>query len=124
MLKLTIKNLLDKKIRFALTSLSVVLGVTFTVAVFTMTDSLRASFDGLAQDIASGTDLTIRATQIVGDQIDRASVPAELDDLLIDIEGVNATAPEVAVFNTIITDGEDAFEYENHHNPDTPSHDY
>ena len=107
MLKLTIKNLLDKKIRFALTSLAVVLGVTFTVAVFTMTDSLRASFDGLAQDIASGTDLTIRATQTVGDQIDRAPVPAELDDLLVNIEGIDVTAPGVTVFNTIITDGED-----------------
>ena len=107
MLKLTIKNLLAKKIRFALTSLAVVLGVTFTVAVFTMTDSLRASFDGLAQDIAAGTDLTIRATQIVGDQIDRSPVPAEVDDLLGDIEGVVATAPGITVFNTIITNGDD-----------------
>ncbi|MDG1409937.1 MAG: FtsX-like permease family protein [Acidimicrobiales bacterium] len=106
MLKLTIKNLLEKKIRFALTSLAVVLGVTFTVAVFTMTDSLRASFDGLAQDIAAGTDLTVRSTQIVGDQIDRAPVPAELDDVLVDVEGVDATAPGITVFNTIITNGD------------------
>lgn len=106
MLRLTIKNLLEKKIRFALTSLAVVLGVTFVVSVFTMTDSLRASFEGLASDIASGSELTVRSTQTIGEEIDRAAVPAELDDLISDVDGVRATVPGVAAFNTVITDGD------------------
>lgn len=106
MLRLTIKNLLEKKIRFALTSLAVVLGVTFVVAVFTMTDSLRSSFDGLASDIASGAEITVRATQTVGEEIDRAAVPADLDDTINGVAGVEETIPGVAAFNTIITDGD------------------
>ena len=48
MLKLALRNLLDKKIRFALT------------------DSLRSTFGDLAQDIAGETDLTVRAAQEIG----------------------------------------------------------
>ena len=105
MLRLTIKNLLEKKIRFALTSLAVVLGVTFVVSVFTMTDSLRESFDGLASDIAGGSEITVRATQTIGEEIDRAPVPEELDSVISGIDGVRDTLPSVAAFNTVITDG-------------------
>ena len=106
MLRLTIKNLLDKKIRFALTSLAVVLGVTFVVSVFTMTDSLRESFDGLAADIAGGSEITVRATQTIGEEIDRAPVPDTLDAVIADVDGVRSTLPGVAAFNTVITDGD------------------
>ena len=52
MFKLTFRNLLEKKIRFALTTLAVVLGVTFVVGVFVLTDSLRSTFGDLATEIA------------------------------------------------------------------------
>ena len=40
MFRLTIKNLLDKKIRFALTTIAVVVSVAMVVGVFVLTDSL------------------------------------------------------------------------------------
>ena len=46
MFRLTIKNLLDKKIRFALTTIAVVVSVAMVVGVFVLTDSLRSSFNG------------------------------------------------------------------------------
>ena len=61
MFRLTIKNLLDKKIRFALTTIAVVVSVAMVVGVFVLTDSLRASFNGLAEDIASGAELAVRS---------------------------------------------------------------
>ena len=45
MFRLTIKNLLDKKIRFALTTIAVLVSVAMVVGVFVLTDSLRASFN-------------------------------------------------------------------------------
>lgn len=106
MLRLTIKNLLDKKIRFALTSLAVVLGVTFVVAVFTMTDSLRSSFDGLAADIAGGAELTVRTTQAVGEDFDRAPVPETVEAQIAAVDGVAETIPGIGVNNAVITDGD------------------
>jgi len=50
-LKLALRNLLDKKIRFALTTLSVVIGVTFVVGTFALTDSLRSTFGDLAEEL-------------------------------------------------------------------------
>ncbi len=105
MFRLTVKNFLDKKIRFALTTLAVVAGVTMIVAVFTMTDSLRASFDGLASDIAEGTDLTVRTVQTIGSDLDRAAVPQELAETISAIDGVAEIDPGVGSFNTVITDG-------------------
>ncbi|MXZ96431.1 MAG: hypothetical protein F4Y99_10950 [Acidimicrobiaceae bacterium] len=52
MFKLALRSLIDKKLRFALTTLVVVIGVMFVVGSFTLTDSLRATFGGLAEDIA------------------------------------------------------------------------
>ena len=51
LLRLTVKNIVDKKFRFLLTSFAVFLGVMFTVGVFVFTDSLRSTFGDLSQDI-------------------------------------------------------------------------
>ncbi len=104
MLRLTIKNLLDKKLRFALTTLAVVFGVTMVVSVFTLTDSLRSSFTGLAEDIASGSDLTIRTVQTVGEEFDRPPVPEELAEQVLAIDAVASIDPGVTTNNTVITD--------------------
>ena len=106
MLRLTIKNLLDKKIRFALTTLAVVAGVTMVVAVFVLTDSLRDSFDGLAEDIAEGTDLTVRSVLTVGNEIDRDPVPEELAEVIAAVDGVDEVIPGAATFNAIVIDGD------------------
>jgi len=105
MLRLTVKNLLDKKVRFALTTLAVVAGVTMVVAVFVLTDSLRASFDGLASDIAEGADLTVRSTQTVGSEIDRDPVPEELAAAVGSVEGVDEVVPGVFSFGVTVIDG-------------------
>ncbi len=105
MLRLTIKNLLDKKIRFALTTLAVVVGVAMVVGVFAMTDSLRSSFSQLAEDISEATPLTVRTSQEVGREIDRDPVAAEVDEVVRSIDGVADTVPGVAAFNVVITDG-------------------
>ena len=61
MLRLTIKNIADHGLRFALTAFSVVLGVAFLVSTFITTDSLRETFDQLAIDIVGAeTDYIAR----------------------------------------------------------------
>ena len=106
MLKLALRNLLDKKIRFALTTLSVVIGVTFVVGTFALTDSLRSTFGDLAEDIAGETDLTVRAAQQVGGETDRPTIPDSLLDDVAAIDGVVEASGTVQARNVVIVDGE------------------
>ncbi|WP_419855271.1 ABC transporter permease [Candidatus Poriferisodalis sp.] len=104
MLKLALRNLLDKKIRFALTTLSVVTGVTFVVGTFALTDSLRSTFGDLAQDIAGETDLTVRAAQEIGNEADRPTMPDSLLDEVAAIDGVVEASGTVQARNVVIVD--------------------
>ena len=98
--RLTLKNIADKKVRFVLTTLSVVLGVMFTVGVFIFADSMRSVFGSLSQDIAGRIDLTVRAEQEFGERADAAPVNPELASVIEGVDGVEATAP--IIFETDI----------------------
>ena len=104
MFRLALRSLIDKKLRFALTSLVVVIGVMFVVGSFTLTDSLRSTFGGLAEDIAQGADLTVRVTQEFGGDFERATVPEAVADQVAAVEGVDRTLPELAALNVFIVD--------------------
>jgi len=104
MFKLTLRNLLHKKIRFALTTGIVVIGVTFVVGVFALTDSIRSSFDNLASDIEAGVDLTVRAPLNIGDELDRVSVSQSLADEVAAVPGVEKVDGRVVARNTFVID--------------------
>ena len=106
MLKLAWRNVTQRKIRFLLTTLPIVLGVTFVVAVFTLTDSLRATFADLAEDATSGVDLTVRAAQEFGSDFDRPTMPDSLAETVAASDGVRRVHPGVAAFNVVIVDGD------------------
>ncbi len=106
MFKLALRSLIDKKLRFALTTFVVVLGVMFVVGSFTLTDSLRSTFSGLARDIAQGTDLTVRVDQSFGGDFDRATVPEAVGEQVLGVEGVDRIQPELGALNVFIVDGE------------------
>lgn len=103
-IRLTLKNIFDKKIRFVLTSLSVVLGVMFTVGVFIFTDSLRAVFGDLSEDIAGEIDLSVRSQQSFGDRLSAKPVDPVLGPVIEQVEGVRAVAPGIVEFNVAIVD--------------------
>ena len=106
MFKLALRSLIDKKLRFALTTLVVVIGVMFVVGSFTLTDSLRSTFAGLAEDIAKGADLTVRVDQEFGGDFERATVPEAVAEQVAGIEGVDLARPELAALNVFIVDGD------------------
>ena len=59
-LKLTLRNIRRRKLRYALTTFAVVLGVAFLSTSFFLTDRIRETFDDLATDIVGETDLAVR----------------------------------------------------------------
>ena len=107
MLRLGIKSLLAHKIRFALTALTIVIGVAFVVAAFVTADSLRSGFDRLAEDINTGTDYTIRGELSFGDITEAVSpaVPAGLVDDIAAVDGVEIAKGGLFVDGVIPVDG-------------------
>jgi hypothetical protein len=61
MWRATLKSLLAKKVRLALTALSVVLGVGFMAGTYVLTDTMSAAFDELFKTAAANTDVVVRA---------------------------------------------------------------
>jgi len=91
MFRLTIKNLLANKVRFALTTFGVTLAVAFVVSAFVLGDGLRSSFTDVSEDITAGVDLEVRN---VADFGDAPVLPMSTVD---DVAAVDGVAEAVAV---------------------------
>jgi putative ABC transport system permease protein len=100
MWNLTIKSLLARKLRLALTSLAIVLGVSFIVSSFVVADTLRDSFDGLVDDIQSNIDLTVRTTQEFGNETERPPVDESALATVQGVEGVKAAGGNITAPGT------------------------
>lgn len=107
LLRLTVKNIAERKVRFLLTTVSVLLGVMFTVGVFIFSDSLRAVFSELSEDIAGRNDLSVRSQLDFGNQQFATPVDPVLADVIESLEGVQATSPVITEFGVAVgRDGE------------------
>ena len=75
MLRLTLRNIARRKLRYALTTLAVVLGVAFLSTSFFLTDKIRDTFDELATDITGNLDLVVRTSIGEGERLNRPPFP-------------------------------------------------
>ncbi len=113
MFRLTVKNLLANKVRFALTTFGVILAVSFVVSAFVLGDGLRSSFTAVSEDVTAGVDLQVRNHTDFGDtpplSADTVSVVRSVNgvaDAVADIEAAdNAVRPIRANGQSIPTDG-------------------
>ena len=102
MFRLTFRNITRRKLRFALTTLAVVLGVAFLSTSFFLTDRLRDTFDELATDISGELDLVVRASIDEGaDRINRLPVPEEVLGFIQDVPGIRSVGPSVVGWNVV-----------------------
>ena len=90
MFRLTIKNLLANKVRFALTTFGVILAVSFVVSALVLGDGLRSSFTKVSEDVTAGVDLQVRNHADFGD------APALSPDTVSTVAAVNGVADAVA----------------------------
>ncbi len=99
MFRATLKSLLARKLRLALTALSIVLGVGFVAGTFVLTDTMNRAFDDLFKQAASATDVVVRSTSAFepsqaggggggGGGEQRNPVPAQLVDTVRAVPGV------------------------------------
>src|ERR671932_2145145 len=59
MRKVALRGLFSRKLRLALTSLAVALGVTLIAGTYVFTDTINASFDSIFSESNKGTDASI-----------------------------------------------------------------
>ena len=85
MLRATLKSLLARKLRLLLSAMAVVLGVSFVVGAFVLTDSLGRTFDDLFATVNENIAVDVRGAEkadgsATGDGAGRQTVPAATVD--------------------------------------------
>jgi putative ABC transport system permease protein len=89
MLKLAFRGLAARKLRTALTSIAVVLGVAFVAGTFMFTDTIDAAFKDLFERSSKGTDVSVTARETVESEEEQAPpVPSSVLDRVRDAPGV------------------------------------
>jgi putative ABC transport system permease protein len=104
MWRATIKGLLAKKVRLALTALSVVLGIGFVAGTYVLTDTMNAAFDQLFATTSQASDVTVRSVEAFtpeqsgpgGGGEERTPLPASLLDTVRQAPGVAVAAGGVS----------------------------
>ena len=76
MWKVTLKGILAHKIRFLLTGVAVILGVSFISGTLVLTATINKTFDGLFANIYANTDAAVRQKAAVRRRIRRGAGPA------------------------------------------------
>ncbi len=107
LLRYSLRSIAGVKVRFALTTLAVIVGVALTVGVLISTDGLRASLNDLSGKIYEKYDFTVRAASDVGDRNEGVPLlPPELADEIASTDGVEAVAGLAQEFNVVAIDGD------------------
>lgn len=110
MIRISLRNLWDHKLRTVLLGLAIVAGVSFVVGSFVFTDSLGRGFDDLFTNAQEGTDITVTPTlddENVGIGLDFPRIPADLEDDLAAVDGVASVRPVLQSFVVLVVDDED-----------------
>jgi putative ABC transport system permease protein len=106
MWRLTVKGVVAHRFRYALTALSVLLGVAFIAGTFVLTDTMNHTFDNLYSQIYSGTAAVVRATQPFDPGLsftsERQQLDASLAATVAAVPGVRAVAPDITGYAQLV----------------------
>lgn len=95
MFRVALKGVLGHKVRFLLTAVAIVVGVTFVAGAFVLTDSIEAAFDELFATSYAGADVFVQGPQ--GFETSSAAVgaagrPRVPDELAAEVAAVDGVA--------------------------------
>ena len=113
MLRATIKSLLARKLRLLLSATAIVLGVSFVVGAFVVTDTLGKTFTDLFATVNQNIAVDVRGTETVAGSSDsgggRNPVPASALAVAQRVDGVAEVQPSIvnAQFNGVSLLGKD-----------------
>jgi putative ABC transport system permease protein len=97
MLRITLKGVRSHRLRFLLTAVAVMLGVSLVSGTYVLTDSLNNTFNAIVDQGAVGTDVQVQGVDSDTESFDgtalRAPLPLTLADKLRTVDGVTRVAP-------------------------------
>src|SRR3954464_4008346 len=107
MLSTTLRQMLAHKLRLALTTASIALGVGFLAGTFILTDTMGLAFEQLFGKVSSGTDAVVRteAAYTASDGVGtaRAPIAASVLKTVRTVDGVRAAEGTVTGY-ALLTD--------------------
>lgn len=106
MFRLSLRNIGDHKTRFVMTALAVILGVSFVVSSFVLSDTIKQTFQTLFGEANANVDLVVRTKggfDTGPGGIERAPLPAQAVDLVRQVPGVaEAEGPIQAIIPVLL----------------------
>jgi putative ABC transport system permease protein len=106
MTRLTIKGLLAHKLRLALTSLAIMIGVTFITGAFVLSDTLHATFESLVGNADQSIDFQVRGDAQLstsGANAVRNPIPGSLRSTIGHLLGVETAEGQVAGYAQFVS---------------------
>ena len=107
MLTTTLRGMVAHKLRLALTTASIALGVAFLAGTLVLTDTMGTAFDRLFDKVAAGTDAVVRTetayTAAKGVGNSRAPIDAAVLDQVRQVDGVRVAEGSVTGY-ALLTD--------------------
>ncbi len=92
---MTLRNLLSRKVRLALSAFAVVLGVAFVAGSFVFTDAMGTSFDSIIRGSTADVEIAPRGSQSFGAAQDVRLVPDTVVQRLRALPGAAAVHPSL-----------------------------
>jgi putative ABC transport system permease protein len=104
MLALTLKGLWANRLRYALTSLAVVLGVAFMAGTMVLTDTMETTFDGVVAAANDGTDVIVRRADAVDGELTaaRGRIEAGVVEQVAAVDGVETARGSIQGFAQLV----------------------
>src|SRR5688572_29618278 len=102
MFKLTIKELIGKKLRLITTALAVMLGVAFMAGTLVLTDTIGKTFDGLFTEAYKGTDAYVRSEPVLSGSNDTPPLDESVLDTVAAVDGVKRAAGVVSGYAQLV----------------------
>ena len=106
MWRVTLTGVMAHRLRYALTALAVLLGVSFIAGTFVLTDTINSTFNGLYDQIYQGTAAVVRATQPFNPGVsytsDRQRIDASLASTVAKVPGVQAVASDIEGYAQLV----------------------
>ena len=106
MFRVAFKNLLAHKFRSLALVFTVVLGVSFVVGTYVLTDTITNVFNNIFSEVYRGTDVTVRHTSELGLDAARPPIPETLLADVQQVDGVRVAEGDVFVLGVDIIDAD------------------
>ena len=102
MLRLTLRGVLARRLRTAMTLLAVLLGVTMIAGTYVFTDTIDRAIGSIFKDATKGADAVVSGRTTKGDNAEPPTVPQAILTKIQALPDVAAAAGSISDFATII----------------------